>query len=490
VAISHDAQLFNEVYRNYTGAGGYFVANNVYNRLVILDIFGDASIAPDLAECWEALDGGAAYRFQLRRGVRWHDGAPFTSEDVRLTYQTVVEQGYHGAAWLGDIREIATPDPFTVELRLKEPNSGFLAQLGMFVYTHILPAHLYAGTDWATNPTNQRPVGTGPFRFVEWRQGDSILLEANLDYHRGRPAVDSLLYRVMPDRDEALAALARGELDFVTSASSCHDDADLAAKPGVGIMVDPGNAIGYLGFNLRRAPWNDLRVRRALALAVDRDAIQPRVCRYGRSIRHTYLEKVGWAFNPDALLPPRNLAEAEALLDEAGLTRGPEGSRLQGRLVSRAIWSHWGRAAEAVAEQLAPLGIKLQVERLDPVEWHTQIAERHDFDLLVDSGDIGPDPTFLEAILGDEGPRNLVGYVNPEVQALLRRGKAALDHPTRGAAYRQVQTILARDLPRIYLLQHPLHQAYRTEWQGWSWDDSVRGTLPFWSHERVKPARP
>src|SRR5687767_12729364 len=97
VAISHDAQLFNEVYRNYTGAGGYFVANNVYNRLVILDIFGDASIAPDLAERWEALDGGAAYRFQLRRDIRWHDGAPFTSEDVRLTYQTVVEQGYHGA---------------------------------------------------------------------------------------------------------------------------------------------------------------------------------------------------------------------------------------------------------------------------------------------------------------------------------------------------------------------------------------------------------
>jgi len=490
VALNYDARLFNEVYRNWLGHGGYFAGNNLFNRLVVLDIFGEGGVSPDLAERWDILDGGAAYRFHLRRDVFWHDGAPFTARDVAVTYGTALEHGYAGAAWLDDIREISVLDPHTVELRLHDPNGGFLARLGMFVYTSILPAHLFAGTDWESNPANLAPVGTGPYQFVSWERGSTIKLAANPRFFRGRPAADRLTFRVVPDHDEAFRQLRAGDVDFCTRYAACGELDDLAASPGVGVFVDPGNALAHIGFNLRRQPWSDQRVREAVARTIDRTALAAAVCSRAPAVDQPYLPQVTWASDPSIRLPARDLALAEALLTEAGLNRDADGVRLRARAVTRDVWHYWARAGRLIGEQLRPLGIEVEVAQLSPTEWDAQVTAQADFDFLVDSGDIGPDPSFLELVLGSNGPRNALGYANAEVDRLFGKGRAAVDHAVRGPAYREALRILAYELPRIPLMQHPIHVAYRTDWVGWSWDDGVRGSLPFWSFERVRPRTP
>ena len=485
VAMPYDAEHFNEAYRNYTGGGGYYVANNIFNRLVVLDVFGDAAIAPDLAERWEVLDDGTTYRFHLRRDVRWHDGAPLTAQDVRYTYATAIERGHQAAAWLTDVRDIEVRDVHTVDIRLREANAGFLAKLGIFVATHILPSHLYAGTDWATNPVNRAPVGTGPYRFVEWRRGELVRLAANADHHRGRPAIDEIEFRVVPSVDDALDGVIRGDIDYAMQYAPCARLAELTAAPGVAVAESSGNALGHLTFNLDREPWRDPRVREAVASAIDSRPLAA-ACAGASVVRHAYLPRVRWAFSADAEFPQFDPARAAVLLDAAGLHPDPAGVRLRARLFARDLFRFYSDACAELAGQLARVGIALTVEHLGTLDWKARVQEQRDFDLVFDGGDIGPDPSFLEPILGGGGRLNLAGYADPEFDGALRRGRATLERGARAVAYRDAQALLVRDMPRLHLVLHGSHLAYRTEWTGWSWTDGLRGRLPFWSLEGVR----
>ena len=488
VAIPFDAQSFNEVFRNYTGAGGYFAANNIYSRLVVLDVFEGGAIAPDLAERWEILDAGGRYRFHLNRAATWHDGMPVTATDVAYTYGEVLAHGYHGLSWLQDIARIDVLDDHTVDCVLKAPNAAFLAQLGAFVFSHILPKHLYAGTDWATNPHNLRPVGSGPFKFAEWVPGERIELVANENYWGEGPYLERLTYRIIPDHADALALLERGEVGFCVQDVPCGEVAAWREKPGVGVMFHPGNAIAFVAFNWTRPLWQDHRVREALARALDRGPIGSGVCPLARTPRHYYLAAVEWAFNPDAVAPAYDPAEAERLLDAAGYPRGADGVRLRVGLAYRSLYAHYGVAARIIAEQLARIGVTANVEAVDPFAWKARFQEDADFDLLLDSGDIGPDPQLMASFLTSDGPRNAMRYHNTMVDRAFSAGRAAIDRAERGAHYRALQAALADDIARVPFMQHGEHLPYRTKFTGWSWSDDVIGTVPFWYHGKVRLA--
>jgi peptide/nickel transport system substrate-binding protein len=488
VAIPFDAQAFNEVWRNYTGAGGYFAANNIYSRLVVLDVFESGEISPDLAERWEIFDDGGRYVFHLNRAARWHDGVPVTAHDVAYTYSEVLANGYHGLSWLQDIREIRALDDHTVECALKSPNAAFLAQLGAFVFTHILPKHLYEGTDWATNPHNLKPVGSGPFKFEEWVPGERIELVANEGYWAEGPYIERITYRIIPERDEMFWLLEQGEVHFAVQDVPCQEVNTWKAKPGVDVMFHPGNAIAFVAFNWTRPLWQDHRVREAVARAIDRGPIGSGVCPLARTPRHYYLEQVGWAFNPDAAAPDFDPAEAERLLDEAGYPRGADGVRLRIGLAYRSLYAHYGVAAGIMAEQLAQIGIVATVEGVDPFGWKSRFQDAADFDLLLDSGDIGPDPQLMASFLTSDGPRNSMRYRNEAVDRAFREGRATIDREARGRHYRALQDALAADIARVPFMQHGEHLPFRTEYTGWSWSDGVRGTVPFWYHGKVRRA--
>ena len=488
VAAPFDAQGFNEVWRNYTGAGGYFAANNIFSRLVVLDVFDRGDIRPDLADSWDILDDGARYVFHLNRDARWHDGAPVTAHDVAYTYSEVLKHGYHGLSWLQDIDTVEVIDDHTVECRLKAPNAAFLAQLGAFVFSHILPKHLYDGTDWATNPHNLDPVGSGPFRFEEWVPGERIELVANPDYFREGPYLERITYRIIPDTDEAFRLLEAGEVHFVVQDVPCQQVEEFRARPGVGVMFHPGNSIAFVAFNWQKPTFQDHRVREAIARAIDRGPIADGVCPLATTPSHYYLERVDWAFNPDAAAPAFDPAEAERLLDDAGYPRGADGTRFRVGLAYRSLYSHYGVAARIMAEQLAAVGIAADVESVDPVGWSERFQKAGDFDLLLDSGDIGPDPQLMASFLASDGPRNTMRYHNGAVDDAFRAGRATVDRAERGRHYRALQAALAADIARVPFMQHGEHLPYREEFTGWSWSNGVRGTVPFWYHGLVRRA--
>jgi peptide/nickel transport system substrate-binding protein len=483
--VPYEPHGFNEVYRNYTGGGGYFVANNVFNRLVVIDVFGDGAIRPDLAERWEVLEGGATYRFHLR-DARWHDGRPLCAEDVRETYLTAIRERYRAAASLGDVRDVVVRGERTVDIELHRPNSGFLAQLSIFVWTHILPAHIYAGTDWTTNAANDRPVGTGPYRFVEWRRGEGVRIEANPDYHNGRPAIDEVEYRVVPDLADALEMLKRGKIDFATQDVPCERYDEMAAAAGVGIARGSGNAVNHITFNCTRSPWSDRRVREAVARMADREALASSICSVAQPFEHAYLEHVQWAFDPEARFPSYDPAAAAALLDAAGFGAGADGVRLRTRLAARKLFPFHVRMASELVTSLRKVGIAVELETLDAVAWQQRVQTDRDFDLLVDGLGIGPDPVLFEEVLLSDAVLNVSGFKSAALDDAFRRGKAAPDRHARAAAYKEAQRIVAREMPRVHIIRHVNHLAYRTRWAGWSWEPPVRGTLPFWSLERIR----
>ena len=488
VAIQFDAQAFNDVYRYYTGHGGYFVSNNIYSRLVVLDVFERGDIHPDLAERWETPDNGKTWIFYLNPAARWHDGQPVTAHDVAYTYTEVLANGYSGVTFLQDIETARTIDDHTVKIVLQSPNAAFLAQLGAFVLTHIIPKHLYEGTDWETNPHNLNPVGSGPFTFQEWVKGERIELVANRDYWREGPYVERITYRVMPDLDEALAALERGEVHFITRDVPCQQVLEYQARRGVDVMVMAGHSMGFIAFNWSKPIFQDRRVREAIARAVNRKPIGERICPFATTPVHHYLEAVDWAFNAAATAPEYDPALADQLLDNAGLPRGEDGTRLRLRIGYRLIYPHYGISANLIAEQLREVGIEATVEGADPVTWADRYLRDGEFDLLIEAGDIGPDPQIMSSYLATDGPRNIMRYNNERVDEAFRQGRATVDRAERGRWYRELQTELANDIARVPFLQHGEHLPYRTEFSGWSWSDGVRGTVPFWYHGLVRRA--
>lgn len=486
VAIPYDAEGFNEVWRNYTGAGGYFAANNIYSRLVVLDVFETGEIAPDLAETWDILDNGGRYVFHLNPRATWHDGTPVTAHDVVYTYREVIKHRYHGFSWIGDIETISATDDHTVDCVLQAPNAAFLAQLGSFVFSHIIAKHLYEGTDWAVNPHNFNPIGSGPFKFVEWVPGERIELVANHDYWNEGPYVERLTYYVMPDDADALAALERGDVHFAVKGIMCSDYDEWKQKPGCDVLYESGNSIAFLSPNWQQERFQDRRVREAIARLLDRKPIGDAICRFAGTPRHFYLEKVSWAFNPDATAPDYDPARAVVLLDEAGFTPDDHGVRLRARLFSRSLYAHYGIAAELMKAQFAEAGVELTTSSLNPVDWKNMVQDAGDFDLILDSGDIGPDPQLMWSFLVSGAPRNSMRYSNPVVDECFEKGRGAVDRAERGRYYKQLQQALADDVARVPFMQYGEFLPYRTEYIGWSWSDGVRGSVPFWYHGKVR----
>lgn len=260
-----------------TSGGTHPVTDQIFNGLVGLD--ADLQPVPELAEGWTIEDDGRTYRFALRRDVRWHDGVPFTAADVKFTFEQALLE-YHSrtrAALEPLVVSVETPDAHTVVFRLRRPYGPLLQRLDV-VEASIIPRHQYEGHDLLTGEPTRRPIGTGPFRFVRYAPADRLELERNPEYfRRGLPAMDRVVFRILPNLSTAVAALERGEVDYVPSVPGA-DVARLRATPGIAVVPGTGGSGGsicqdVLIPNLERRPFDDVRVRRALAHTIGRDFI-------------------------------------------------------------------------------------------------------------------------------------------------------------------------------------------------------------------------
>lgn len=472
VALGSDPGALNPAVT--TSGGTHPVTDQIFNGLVGLD--QQLNPVPELAERWAIEDDGRTYRFNLRSGVRWHDGSPFTAADVKFTFEEALLK-YHSrtrAALEGLFDRIDTPDDLTVVMRLKRPYGPLLQRLDV-VEASIISRHQYAGHDLLSGEPTRRPIGTGPFRFVSYAPGDRLVLERNRDYFReGLPAVDRVVFRLLPNPATSVGALESGEADFISSVPG-PDVARLRQRPDIAVVPSTGGSGGsvcqdVLIPNVTRPPFNDVRVRRAFAHALDRRFIVDRVYfGQGEPATGPISHLLAWAYTPDVRRYPHDQEAARTLLDEAGLKARPDGVRFH---ITFTHANNHQRLAQVLREQLKGVGITLELHTVDFNAQVEQVFVKKAFDLGLASYCNGADPdigvrrVYVSSNIGPYPFSNGAGYRNARIDALFDQASQLVDRQSRRARYVEIQQLLAEDVPYFWLIDSEGLRAHRTAFTG------------------------
>ena len=479
VAISADPGHLNPAIT--TSGATHSAAELIYNGLLSRDERGDP--VPDLAESWTVEQAGAVYRFRLRDGVTWHDGTRFTASDVKFTFEEVLLKLHARtkASMSGVLVGIEAPDDRTVVFRFKQPYAPLLQQLDA-TEAPIVARHVYQGSDPQANPANVSPVGTGPFRFVAYRKGTEIRLARNPGYFkRGQPYLDEIVMRVIPDGGTQVLALENGEADFlwgVPGPQQSRLQADNRFRMAQ-TSYQPGgsNCIMTMSFNLDRPILKDVRVRRAIAMALDRDAFLSQILfGEGKVATAPISSEIPWAHARGLALPRFDRAETERLLDAMGwrkeregarIARGvagvPDGTRLAIDFVHFPTFAKYG---ELVRQHLGAVGIDVTQRPLEPAVFAPIVFKDRAFDTNVISYCNGPDPEigvrrmYHSSQIGPAPFTNAAGYRNDRVDALFDQGARTVERAKRTPIYRQIQEILVQDLPYMWLVETPTTRAW------------------------------
>jgi peptide/nickel transport system substrate-binding protein len=431
----------------------------VYNGLLRYD--KNLQLEGVLAESWEISADNLTFTFHLRKGVKWHDGAPFTSADVLFTYRMYIDPQVP-TSYAEDFKQVAraeAPDDFTFRVTYHQPYAPALESWG----TPIHPRHLLEGKDITKSPLSRAPVGTGPFRFVEWKAGEKLVLEANPDYYDGRPYLRRVVYRVIPDSSTQFLELQSGGLDFMglTPIQFATQTDTPAFRRGFHKYRYLGFGYSYLGYNLRKPLFQDLRVRQAIAYAIDKqELIDGVLLGLGQAATGPYKPDT-WVYNPNVKRYPHDPAAARALLEEAGWRDGDgdgvrerNGQKLAFTIVTNQGNDLRAKSAEIIQRRLKEVGIEVQIRI---VEWATFLKEfifPGNFDVTILGWTGGPEPdqyNIWHSSKTGERELNFIHYRNAEVDELLERGRRTFDQAERKQIYDRFQEILAEEQPYTFL---------------------------------------
>ena len=443
------------------------VGASLYSALVYLD--RDGVPQGELAESWSVSDDDLVYTFTLRP-ASFHDGTPLTSADVVFSMEEVLAPN-HGR-FLNAYRNIArlsAPDDATVVIELERPYAPLINLLTVFD-APVLPKHVFDGTDPLTNPANENPVGSGPFRFVEWVRGERVVLERFDAYFGENALLDRLIYRVVPQDAARSVALEVGEADVVWGFYMPPADLDrLDANPDIDVWK--GLTIPSLYFvfvNTDNPALADPRVRQALMFAIDREQIVEQAQGglgevaggpFGAGFAYAYDEASDYR-----VLYPHDPERARELLAEAGV------GDLTLDFVYDSARGAFAAAAEIMRDNLRQVGVTLNVQ---PVERSVMVERVYgrDYDLSMQSFTSGGDPAigYHRIYLTAEAGTNFVnatGYGNAEVDALLNQAAGLADRDERAAVYAQVMAILAQDVPTLTIFDELSTQAAASNLRG------------------------
>jgi len=466
--------------------GVFYVASKVVEPLAEMAYGGDG-LAPRLATSWTGSPDGRTVTFALREGVSWHDGAPFTSADVAFSALEVWRKLQNlGRAVFANLEGVDTPDPRTAVFRFSQPTPFQLVRNALPALTSVLPRHLYEGTDIAANPANQRPVGTGPFRFAEHRPGEFYRLERNPSYRdAGKPYLDGIVYRVLPDRGAVAAALETGEVQLSAfSGVALADLPRLREVPGVVVVPQGYEGITYqltVEINHRTKELADPRVRRAIAHAIDPAFVVDAIfLGYAKPSTGPVPAFDRQFYTPDVRPHAFDPAAANALLDEAGHPRGADGVRFPLRLLPAPWFEQTRQFGDYLRQALAAVGIDARIANNDPAAHQKAVYTDHAFDLAVGSPVYRNDPAISTTILYEGGLppgvpfSNQWGYDSPAMNALVAEGRTTVDDAARVAVYRRFQQLAAEDLPIVHVAEFTFVTVAR---------DAVRGVAanPRWA---------
>ena len=447
------------------------VLENVFDTLVEPD--ENLQMRPALAESWEVSDDELTWTFRLRPGVTFHDGSPLTAEDVAFSYNRIIDEELTNVDKFSAVTSVEAPDPATVVIRVDRPVPNMLTNLGGFKGMAIVSRRNVESGEIATHP-----VGTGPFAFANQRSGDSITLVANPDYWDGAPEISGVRFRFISEPSTALSALQAGEIDWTDSVPPQRVQ-QLRNDESITLAVEPSNDYWYLALNEAREPWNDVRVRQAIAYAIDRDAIV-QATSYGTAAKNQLAIPEGnpW-YVPYDRYDEGGLDKARELLDEAGVR-----PRNLDMLVTT-DYPETVTAAQIVADNLAPLGITVNIRTVDFATWLDE-QNKGNFDMLMMGwlGNIDPDD-FYYAQHHTDGTSNAQKFSDPEVDRLLDAGRVETDRQARFDDYRRAATMIADQVSYIFLYNPSVIQAWNPALQGYQArrDGAVRFRDAHWAQD-------
>jgi len=440
---------------------------------------------------------GLSITFKLRHGVRWQAGAPFTSADVVFTVKTILDPKTHVLSRDGwdDIVRVDAPDPYTAIFRLKRPFAPFMDRFFTPVANPaILPKHLLDGQDINHAAYNALPVGTGPFKYVSWARQNEVVMEANDTYWGGKPKLRRIVFKIIPDTNTVSSQIKTHELDaFIRVPTSVWQDVRSTADTTT-IGYDT-NSYGHIDFNFENPALADVRVRRALAHAIDTQTLWKKVDHEAGHLDSTMISHLSWAYDAHAPRYTFDLRQAARLLDDAGWHTGADGLRHKGAAVLRFTFAgtvgNPGLDARVVLIQtwFKQIGVVLDYKKYQTNQMFASyaaggIVATRKYDLASYAWSLGPDPdpTNLVACskISPKG-QNYMGYCNPRVDGLLADAALHYDRERRRKDLIEVQELMGQDVPFIVLSQRTDHITYNADFHG----IDPGPTMIFWNPQEI-----
>jgi peptide/nickel transport system substrate-binding protein len=442
----------------------YQISGKMFDGLVEYDF--NLNPTPKLATAWKLSPDAKELTFTLRSNVKWHDGKPFSSADVKFSALEVWRKLHpRGKAIWANLTDVETPDAATAVFKLSNP-SPYVMNALVGVESQVLPRHIYEGTNILANPANLAPVGNGPFKFKEWRKGEYLLLERNPDYwDAGRPYLDSIVVTFTPDEGARAVGLEAGELDLAGGLPVALPDARRLAKvPTLEIPTTGYEALAqqvFMELNVRKPYFKDARVRQALYHAIDRDFLLKNIWYgFGKVATGPISSDLKTFYAADVPRYEFSIAKANQLLDEAGLTKDVNGVRLRITHDSNPFGGENNRRISAhFKQQMDQIGIKVDIRAGDTATFIKRVYTDYDFDTTSTQAFGLSDPTigvqrfyWSKNITPGVAFSNGSGYSNPEVDKLLEAAQSEIDSAKRAGLFHDFQRVIMRDLPILPLV--------------------------------------
>ena len=442
---------------NATDNASWRVARQIYDTLVGFES-GTFAPKPGLATEWEISEDGLTYTFTLREGVKFHDGTDFNADAVVFNIERWWDENneYHDGefgnvvsffgGFKGDekciISDVKALDGTHVEITLSQVYPAFLARLTDPSTAIISPEAIKAQRD----AIGQNPVGTGPFMFESWAPNDNITLTKNPDYWDGAPAIDKLIFKVIPDNTARLTALQSGEIDIMDSLNP-SDFPVVDQDPALQVIERPAINCGFFWINTTKAPFDNVKVRQALNMAINKEGIISSLYNGLAIPAKSVLSPSSWAYNPDMQDYAFDAAAAKSLLAEAGYPDGFD-MKITVRSEARAYFPQPLKLAEIMQANLKDIGITASVETADG-STYSGMVYGGDYDIAAwGTGGNDPDPAlainhyFNKATASGERAQNSARWENDEATDLLNTAQSILDQEERAGMYREVQQIV------------------------------------------------
>ena len=441
------------------GATGH-VVSNIFNTLVRYD--AKMQVVPDLATSWRLEDDGRAVDFFLRKDVKFHDGTDFDAAAVKFAFDRILDPANSSPyrTFFKPVEQVLVINPSTVRVVLSQPWPGFFYQL------------LYVGGMGIPSPTAvkalgnagfaRKPVGTGPFKFSDWASGDRIVLTRNTSYYRPKmPYLDRLEFRVIPDSTALTTSLRTGQLDLVRDIPTQLLPL-LEKEPGLVHSVKNAYSFDWLALNAAKPPFNDVRVRQAINMAIDRDALAVAV--YGKGAKGSTAQiATANAFHHPKKLPTfvYDPEKAKKLLADAGQ------SNLKFTLASSTVKPQLGQEATVIQAQLAKIGVTVTLQVMEHQAWLANVLRAKNFEASTVAGTGGPEPNSYVMFWTKDNPVNFVSLNNAELFELVPKAQGIINDAERKKAYHRIQELGAQEASWMALMEVPSNAVLSAKIKGY-----------------------